>query len=149
MAYSLLQLSSTQNNVQLDSMESDILVQGTQWQYRIGSLFFPQQPIIEEKGTSYTCPSSYFEALYAFDKPKHPFNEGSVSIKDFLTNSTVFAMTSSKNDDLFLSGLAINNSRSLEFNLTTPASVSDRRLVTYLEYIQICKNFIDNSAVAI
>ena len=94
---------------------------------------------------------SYYEALYAFDKPKHPHHEGSVSVRDFLNGKGLFAMSASKNDDLFLSGLPINNSRVLEFNLEIGGDQldQDRRLTTFLEYIQVVKCYVDNTAVAI
>ena len=79
-------------------------------------------------------------------------HEGSVSMRDFSFTKGLFAMSASKNDDLFLSGLPINNSRVLEFNLEVSGSNSldlDRRLTTFLEYIQVVKCYVDNVAVAI
>ena len=95
---------------------------------------------------------SYYEALYAFDKPKHPYHAGSVSMRDFAGGKSIYAMSSSKNDDLFLSGLPINNSRVLEFNFEVAEPTgyaSDKVLTTFLEYIQVVKSYVDNTAVAI
>ena len=148
MAYSVLQTTSKLTDPVQDSFHSDPLQDGTSWQYRIGSLFFPQQPVVEDD-TFPATPSSYFEALYTFDKPKHPYHECDVSMRKFVEDANIYSMTASKNDDLFLSGLAINNSRSLEFNLTTPENAADRRLVSFLEYIQVTRTYMDNVAVAI
>lgn len=149
MAYSVLQNTAFLTDGTQDSMQSIGINEHNTWQYRIGSLFFPQQPVVENKGSYFAAPTSYFEALYAFDKPKHPYNECNVSSRKFITDSSIFAMTASKNDDLYLSGLPINNSRVLEFNLTTSSEAYDRRLTSYLEYIQIVKCFTDNTSVAI
>ena len=151
MAYSILQNTNELNDLKKDSMMSRVNVWKTTWQYRIGSLFFPQQPVDVESLTS-TGAKSYYEALYAFDKPKHPYHSGSVSIRSFNQGKSIYAMSASKNDDLFLSGLPINNSRVLEFNLeiAEPAGgESDRVLTTFLEYIQVVKSYVDNTAVAI
>ena len=153
MAYSTIQLTSKLNDVQQDAMGTMSMTQLGQpkWQYRIGSLHFPQQPIVEDDGILVTGTKSYYEALYAFDKPKHPYHQGSVSMRDFQTDKGLFAMSASKNDDLFLSGLPINNSRVLEFNLEVSGDQldQDRRLTTFLEYIQVVKCYVDNTAVAI
>jgi len=158
MAYSAIQLSST-NALDQDSFKSmtiDSLGDLT-WQYRVGSLHFPQQPVVEDNDNETvgmtSGAKSYFEALYAFDKPKHPYHQGSVTLGGFSNDGkNVFAMSASKNDDLFLSGLPINNSRVLEFNFETSNSTGaseDRRLTTFLEYIQVVKCYVDNVAVAI
>ncbi len=153
MAHSTVQETEFLNDTKKDSFQSQNLLTGFQWQYRIGSLHFPQQPIVEDGSYLSGHAKSYFEALYAFDKPKHPYHEGSVSIRDFIESKTLFAMSASKNDDLFLSGLPINNSRVLEFNYDAGSqasnSNSDRRLTTFLEYIQVVKCYIDNTSVAI
>ena len=157
MAYSVLQDTSDLNVVTQDSMNSKDIggLRNINWQYRIGSLFFPQQPVVEKSVTAnpgnFITAQSYFEALYAFDKPKHPYHECSVSSREFqFGGAAIFAMTASKNDDLFLSGLPINNSRVLEFNLNWEDEVpTDKRLTTFLEYIQVVKCFVDNTAVAI
>ena len=152
MAYSIQQSISDLNDVKKDSMMSRVNVWKTTWQYRIGSMFFPQQPVVDMESFTSTGAKSYYEALYAFDKPKHPYHSGSVNIRSFNQGKSVYAMSASKNDDLFLSGLPINNSRVLEFNLEIeePAGgESDRMLTTFLEYIQVVKCYVDNTAVAI
>lgn len=149
MAYSVLQTSSKLTDVTQDSLQSDYIGNNINWQYRIGSLFFPQQPVVENKDNLYATPTSYFEALYAYDKPKHPYNECNVSSRKFIADSAIFAMTASKNDDLYLAGLPVNNSRVLEFNMTMDSSDADRRLTSFLEYVQITKAYMDNTAVAI
>ena len=154
MAYSAIQQTSKFNDVKQDSLETMAMnsLGAATWQYRIGSLHFPQQPIVEDEQSFLTRGTkSYYEALYAFDKPKHPHHEGSVSVRDFLNGKGLFAMSASKNDDLFLSGLPINNSRVLEFNLEIGGDQldQDRRLTTFLEYIQVVKCYVDNTAVAI
>jgi hypothetical protein len=149
MAYSVLQNSSKLTDVTVDSMKSEPIGNTLQFQYRIGSLFYPQQPVVQTLNNFYGVPTSYYEALYAFDKPKHPYNECNVSSRKFVEDSAIFAMTASKNDDLYLSGVPVNNSRVLEFNLTTEAAIYDRRLTSMLEYIQVVKCFIDNTSVAI
>ena len=153
MAYSVLQNSSILSqslNTQINDSFNSLPPapnSNVSWQYRIGSLFFPQQPVTEYANRLI---ESYHQALYAFDKPKHPFHEGAVSFADFNNTDGILAMTASKNDDLFLSGLAINNSRVLEFNYSDGGFAGvDRTLTSFLEYIQVVKTYIDNTAVAI
>jgi len=152
MAYSVLQYTNSQTTLKQDSMASYVNPFKTTWQYRIGSLFFPQQPVVDLASLSTMGARSYYEALYAFDKPKHPYHAGSVSMRDFAGGKSIYAMSSSKNDDLFLSGLPINNSRVLEFNFEVAEPTgyaSDKVLTTFLEYIQVVKSYVDNTAVAI
>ena len=147
MVYSVLQDSADITDQKVDSFRSKLMLANTTWQYRIGSLFFPQQPVVETVDAIF--PASYYEALYSFDKPKHPYNECSVNIREFQQDSSIFAMTASKNDDLFLSGLPINNSRCAEFNLTTTSTNTNKQLTSFLEYICVVKLFVDNCAVAL
>jgi hypothetical protein len=147
MVYSVLQDSADITDQKVDSFRSKLMLANTTWQYRIGSLFFPQQPVVESNSGIF--PASYYEALYSFDKPKHPYNECSVNIREFQQDSSIFAMTASKNDDLFLSGLPINNSRCAEFNLTTTSTNTNKQLTSFLEYICVIKLFTDNCAVAL
>jgi hypothetical protein len=149
MVYSILQTSADITNGLVDSFRSRPFYLGNTWQYRVGSLFYPQQPVIESTNPLSVYPNSYFEALYAFDKPRHAYSQGSVNMRQFEENSNVFASTFSKDDNLLLSGIEINNSRVAEFNLTTESAAVDRRLTSFLEYIQVVKAFSDNTAVAI
>lgn len=149
MVYSVLQNTADITDGVVDSFRSRPYFLGNTWQYRVGSLFYPQQPVIESTNIDSIFPNSYFEALYAFDKPRHPYSQGSVNMRQFAESSSIFASTFSKDDNLLLSGIEINNSRVAEFNLTTESVAVDRRLTSFLEYIQVVKAFSDNTAVAI
>ena len=149
-AYSVLQDQATVDSQQLDSFASTDMVDidALSWQYNIGSLYFPNQKV--DDPDNYTLASSYQEALYAWDKTKHPFHGCDVSIKDFKTDSAIFAMTSSRDDSLYLSGLNVNNSRVLQYRMEfVDGNVQNRTLTTFLEYVQIAKCYMSNSIVSI
>ena len=83
------------------------------WQYNLGSLYFPNQEVVDDNPS--TPASSMVEALYAFDKTKDGSLGCHVTANKFANGSAIYAMTANRDDDLFLSGLNINNSRALQF----------------------------------
>ena len=93
---------------------------------------------------------SFFIAQQTYDKSKHPHSENSVSIDDFKTNGYgVLAVSMEKDQALNLSGLPINNSRVLELQATLKNFTTNVECVIFLEYIAVCRAWLDNTQVAI
>lgn len=133
-----------------DSFKSNYGALGNnlEWQFRVGALYFPNQVTRETSSTAH--PETYLQALMTWDKNKLKWYPGSVSMRDFMINLGLFSTNLSKNDDLLLSGLPLNNSRALELNASfSSAPALDRQFTLFLEYIQVAKFYSQNTSVAI
>lgn len=139
------------NKIQFDSFAS-VGYNIASSQFRLGSLYFPQQPTRDSVSVGTGGAENYLMALQAFDKLRHPFQEPSVTFVDYIADpgKGILAVSFEKNQDLSVSGLSINNSRVLEVLLTFSAALSANRTITlFLTYCSVSKCFIDNTAVAI
>lgn len=150
-AWTVVQSSSVYGSTAYDSTASLYIPPSVKWQYNLGSLYFPNTEVVDD---SYVSPiSSMIEALYAFDKTKGDSFSSSVSLNDFKSVSSIFAMTANRDDELFLSGLNINNSRALQFKLDAVWDGGDtihgHLLTSFLEYMQVVKCYSDQSVVSI
>ena len=128
-----------------DSMAS-VAWDTERWQYRLGALYFPHQPI--DNATDGV--ESFYQSQYMFDKVKHPYAESSVSLTEFKTGGLgMHAVTLEKDTALNLSGLPVNNSRVLEANLQFTSVPAAREVLVFLEYCCVSKSYVDNTAVSI
>lgn len=118
----------------------------TRWQYRLGALYFPHQPI---EDSTVDGVESYFQSQMVFDKVKHPFAESSVELADFVSGTGIMAVSLEKDTALNLSGLPINNSRVLELNAQFSAVAAPMEVLVFLEYCAVSKSFVDNTVVAL
>lgn len=119
----------------------------SQWQYRVGSLYFPNQPIVDE--TTPAGKESLMVAQVAYDKPRHPHSENSISVTDFQSYFGGMIVSIEKDAALNLSGLPINNSRTLELQATLASWTENLELVIYLEYTSVAKAWVDNCSVSV
>jgi len=147
-AYTTVLDQSNLNSVTDDSFEA-VTFDTARWQYRLGALYFPHQPIEDGAGVTQLGRESYVNSLMMFDKLKHPFAETSVTPTDFVNGKALHCVSMEKDTMLNLSGLPVNNSRVLEFNVQFNAVAAAREVVTFLEYTAVSKSYIDNCAVAI
>lgn len=123
-------------------------------QFRLGSLYMPQQPTKDYIVTANALSGqeNYLMALQSFDKLRHPFQEASVTLAQYELNKGILGVSFEKNQDLSVSGLSINNSRVLELLLNfgvAVAPVGGYTVSMFLTYCSVSKCFIDNTAVAI
>ena len=149
-AYTVLQQTAQYGNKQLDSTASMLSPFSTKFQYNLGSLYFPNQEVIDDDGAPPTA--SFIEALYAFDKTRNGVKSCDLSIQRFTSDSSILAMTSSRDDQLYLSGLNVNNSRALQFKGEFGWNTGDtgsHLLTSFLEYVQVVKAYNDQSVVSI
>ena len=150
-AYSVLQKSEQYNGKTQDSTKSMLFPNSVKFQHNLGSLYFPNQEITDS-GLLEAPVSSYIEALYAFDKTKDNKRGTNIKLSEFNNHSSILAMTSSRDDQLFLSGLNVNNSRALQFKgefVWAPSDTGSHIITSFLEYVQVVKCYNDQSVVAI
>ena len=146
-AYAVIQpLTITDSKV--DKFASIPTSNRVKFQFNIGSIYFPSQRA-EDRYASYPI-ASYIEAMKSYDKSKHPYAGCDVTLADFRTTSGIYAMTASRDDSLLLSGLNISNSRVLQFRYEGDDNTgADKIMTVFLEYMQVCKLYMNNSVVSI
>ncbi len=146
-ATSTIRLVSAKTDAAADSFKA-IDWNVDRFQYRLGSLYFPNQEVRDEG----QAVESYFIAQQTYDKCKGTryYCDNSVSLKEFKEGFGIMTVSLERDQELNLSGLPINNSRSLELNatLTTPPT-APHEVVTFLTYAAVAKVFIDNVSTSI
>jgi hypothetical protein len=123
----------------------------TTWQYRIGSLYLPREQI-QTDGTIADASESYLQQLQTWQKLKNTMEESSVSLADFRSKSGVLAASFERDQELELSALPVNNSRTVELDVQFSAVTSPaltRQLVTFLQYCSVSRSFIDSTSSSI
>jgi hypothetical protein len=137
-------------DVTADSFKS-VAYDVTTWQYRLGSLYFPKEAI-QSSGLAVDSAETYLNQLQAFNKLKHTHEEGSVSWNDFKVKAGLLAASFERDQELELSALPVNNSRTVELDVQfEPVSSAGltRHLITFLQYCGVARTFIDNVSSSI
>jgi hypothetical protein len=123
----------------------------TSWQYRLGSIYFPKEAI-KSSGTISDSVESYLQQVQTWNKLKHVHSEGSVSLTDFNTKYGLLSASFERDQELELSSLPVNNSRTVELDVTFNQASSvglTRQLITFLIYCSVSRSFIDNTSSSI
>jgi hypothetical protein len=137
-AYAKTRLTADVSDLAKDSMASEEnKVNGMFW--RLGSLNFPNQRLTAQE-------EQYFYAQYAMGKWQHPHKNNSVSLADFKGNEGIVAVTLERSSVLSLSGLPVNNSRTLQVELDYSTSQS-RDIDVFMNYLQLARVFPNNVLV--
>lgn len=118
----------------------------TNYQYRVGSNYYPQQPV-----------DSVTEALYVanstFDRNRDVYRGTSqIALADFQTlGDFIMAVPLESDSRLNLSGLNLNSSSVLNLESTLGASAggTNRDAVIFLEYVSVSKTHINRTEVKI
>ena len=132
-------------DISKDSLISIPFSQIESYQYRLGSLYFPNQKVEDaEDGVE-----AYTISQEVYDKFKHPYMEGSVTLKEFQTSLGIVSASFEKDTALNMSGLPVNNSRTLELNLDFTSLPSAVEVVSFLQYCSVARAYVDNIAVAV
>lgn len=132
-------------NVSADSVRSAAW-NVSQWQVRVGSLYWPAEPINDAEDGVESC----FMAQYVYDKPGHPNSENAVSLTDFKTNGYgIMAASFERDAALNLTGVPLNSSRSAEVKATLASWSAELDFTVFLEYVAFARFYIDNVAVSI
>jgi hypothetical protein len=117
----------------------------TSFQYRLGALYFPNQEIQDAADGV----EAFVIAQETYDKLKHPYSEGTMTIYDFKNKHGVLSASFEKDTNLNVSGLPINNSRVLELNATYAAVAEPLEVITFLTYTCVSRSYIDNTALSV
>jgi len=115
------------------------------FQYRLGSLYFPFQRIEGGSDGRESCMIAY----QTFDKLRHAFHETSVTPTEFKNKFGIMAASLERDQSLQFSGLAVNNSRTLELDATFESVAEGQEIITFLVYCGVARAFIDNTSVAV
>jgi hypothetical protein len=135
-AYAKTRLTDNVASSTVDSMASESPNEVVGFFWRLGSLNFPNQRLsaVEEQ---------YYYAQYAMGKLMHPHKNNSVSLADFKGDEGIVAVTLERSSVLSLSGLPVNNSRTLQVELDYGTSAS-RDIDVFLNYLQLARVFPSN-----
>ena len=137
-AFAKTRLTSKVDNLAEDCMESEEnKVAGFFW--RLGSLNFPNQKLLNKT-------EQYYYAQYVFNKFAKPHQSNSVSLNDFLDKEGLVTVTLERSSVLMLSGLPVNNSRTLQVELDYDTS-ANRDIDVYMHYLQLARVFPNNVLV--
>ena len=117
----------------------------TQLQARVGALYFPQQPL-QGDNVADVSREMYFHSMRGFNKIGTPSAPPQVSYNDFLTRSGVFCQDLERSSVQQLTGIPINNSRSLEISakfVDVPAATG-KLVDTWLTYTRLARVFLNS-----
>lgn len=128
-------------NINEDSFASAYLADTVQW--RIGSLYFPNQPLKDPTGVE-----SFYNTKMVFNKLKNEHQESAVSYTMYSQTCGSLCASFEKNQLLQLSGIPCNNSRCLELECLF-SSANTRQVYVFLVYNAVSRSYLDNTSVAI
>lgn len=125
-------------SVGTDSFRTVPISEFEKWQWRLGSSYFPQNPVTKES-------VSYFLTSHAFDKTRELYsNPSGLDFNRYALTAATIATPISSESRLLLSGAPINNSNVLELQLTTKNLAARQRLfVVWMEYVSVAKCFLN------
>ena len=143
-AYSIMTSTADKNDVTKDSLVA-VPFNCDSFTYRLGSLYFPQQRIEAAADGTECCMIAY----ETFDKLRNTFHETSVDLIDFRNKFGILAASLERDQSLQFSGLAVNNSRTLELDAQFVAVPEGQEIVTFLVYCGVVRAWIDNTSIAV
>lgn len=137
-AFAKTRLTADVSTLTRDSMASETnKVSAFFW--RLGALTFPQQKLEGLK-------EQYYYAQYAMNKVSNPYKMNSISYNDFKGTEGLVAVTLERSNVLSLSGLPVNNARSLQVELDY-TDAQNRDIDIYMSYVQLARIFVNNILV--
>ena len=138
-AHAKTRLTANTADLTVDSMASETnKVKSMFW--RLGSLNFPNSRLLSKV-------EQYYYAQYSFGKFVHPQNSNSISLTDFQGTEGIVAATLERSSVLSLSGLPVNNSRTLQLELDYDDAAAPRDIDVFMNYLQLARVFPNNVLV--
>lgn len=138
--------TSTYSRYQDDSFAA-VTWDTTRYQWRLGALYFPLQPLDVNIVDGV---EAYKQALEVYDKNKLTFSPPNVTLAQYLAGKGIIAVVMEKDAELDSSGLPVNNSRVLELNATFSGIVGgNREVLIFLDYNAVSRSYVDNTSVNI
>ena len=137
-AFAVSRLTASITSDVTDSLGSEPTYPVNRTQFRLGSEYYPQH---------YTERSAdqFFNTLYANEK-LHSKNPSSLSQAQFSANLWQVDANLERSTVLALTGLPINNSRALSFDIQFSGSAS-REVNVFLQYVVLARCYINNVSV--
>ena len=137
-------LSSGATSQAADSFNSSLVY--TRYQYRVGSLFYPQQRIDTRVEGFMTTLNSYGKLTnMGWYSPHLTYDQ----YVDSENGRTILGVGLMKDDKINISGVPINNSATLELQATVAAGGVQRNWYVFMEYTACAKSFLTNVEVKI
>jgi len=137
-AYAKTRDTDSVESFTVDSMASEVNKVNSMF-WRLGSLNFPNQRLT-------SLVEQYYYAQYSMNKFLHPHKNNSVSLADFTTGTEgIAAVTLERSSVLSLSGLPVNNSRTLQLELSYDVGgAANRDIDVFMTYLQLARVFPSN-----
>ena len=147
-AYTLCLDKTKLLDVTADSFAS-LPFDATNWQYRLGSLYFPKQAL-QTRGLGDSV-ESYLQQIAMFDKLRSE-KSTAVSLTLFSASQGALCASFERDQALQLSALPVNNSRVAELDVEFEGASSvtlTRQLISFLCYSSISRSFVENTSSSI
>jgi hypothetical protein len=150
-AIGILQSTLTTDNEQTADSMASIPWETNSWQWRAGNLYFPNQPLQATSFTSGTSddliPSTYSHLMTLLGKNNQSKTECGMDVwTDFKNYLNCIPLDLERSALSQVNGLPLNNSRSLELNVTQDSSGPFTGIV-FLQYQQVVNAFLDNTLI--
>lgn len=154
-AYTVSRVTADINLIEQDSMKSEAF-DVARFQWRLGSVYFPQQPIETKVEAFYIAQNATDGGLVDCRTPNAvsfaSFQAGTpgdstLDDGDGITAVSLERSDISLNDVLNISGLPTNNSRALDVDIEFGAGVA-RTTQLYMSHVKIARAFLENVVVS-
>lgn len=116
------------------------------YQWQLGSLYFPQQPITATN-PDIEYKEAYFNTLDCFDKIKKGAGSTAVSPEQYKYSMGAIGVTLERSALFNLSGVPINNSRVLSVRAAKATAGGTDYAVVFLKYVKLARIFLTNVEV--
>jgi len=111
------------------------------WRYRLGSSYFPNQPVVSELGTP--VEESYYVAARTFDRHRSG-KHMKMTPYEYVQSHGILAYPLERQASMDLSGIPVNNSRILSLDVKFAQSQS-RLIDFYMKRVLLCRVFLSNT----
>jgi len=120
----------------------------SRYQTRLGSLYFPQQPVIATGSEPSVDIEAFIDSKACFNKYHDNHQEGATSFYSFALNAGTICVNLQRDQNLLVSGAPVNNSRVLEMDLNF-ISALNRSIYVFMVYNCVSRAYLDNTSVGL
>lgn len=129
-------------NINQDSFKS-MANACSNYQWRLGSLFFPNQPLSDPLNTAV---EPFLAKEMTFNKLRNEHQEPAVDLTTYRTRECIICASFERSQLLNCSGQPTNNSRVLELDLTY-STTENRQVYVFMVYNSVSRSYLDNTSV--
>ena len=145
-AFTVSRTTASLNTTTADAMASEPFAV-SQFQWRLGSVYFPHQPITSNVESFYVAQNAFDGGLIDCRSPNAVGFTTFVSGGDGIVSCNLERSSIALNDVLNISGMPTNNSRALDADITFSA-VAARTTTLYMKHVKIARAFLENVVVS-